>query len=573
VNTLQSGTGIVPYPAEFVARYRAAGLWGTRTIPQELRTVADAHPDATALVAPDGRLTYAELDGRTDRIAAGLADLGLQPGEPILFQVTNGIGAVLAWYAVLKAGLVPVCTLAQHRGHEIGAITDQTAAAAHIVDAGPAPGARGCPAKATFDLVAFARDNAAAHPTVRHVVTVGGHGGDPDAGVPALEHLGAGLDGEEARRRVDGIQAAIGPDDLAVFQLSGGTTGTPKVIPRLHAEYWYNAAAYARAWGWDGTCRVAHVMPVIHNAGIVCALHAGHSAGATVILSPADAASAVPLLTAVGVTDVILGPGFLSGPDLAAWEPILTTTRRLILSGAKVPSSLFDALEARGVWSGQLFGMGEGLFLITPPGSARSMRAETVGVPLSPFDEVKVVDPATGEEAADGTDGELLCRGPYTIRGYFDSPDHNARAFTPDGFYRTGDVVAARWIDGVRCFSVEGRIKDLINRGGEKINAPEVEALLLEHPAIAAAAVVAMPDPRLGERACAFLVADGPHQPALPEIQAHLDGLGVAKFKWPERIEWLDDLPRSHVGKVDKQQLRAIVSAAVAAQAQEETSR
>jgi 2,3-dihydroxybenzoate-AMP ligase len=552
VNTL-SGTGIVPYPAEFVARYRDAGLWGTRTIPSELRAVVAAHPTSTAIVTPDGRLTYAELDQRTDRIAAGLADLGLAPGDPVLFQVTNHLGAVLAWYGVLKAGLVPVCTLAQHRSHEIGAITDQTAAVAHIVDARPAP----------FDLVAFARDNAAAHPTVRQVLCVGGNGAACDA--LALEDLGADAAGE-ARRRVEEIQAGIGPDDLAVFQLSGGTTGTPKVIPRLHAEYWYNAAAYARAWGWDGSCRVAHVMPVIHNAGIVCALHAGHSVGATVILTSAEAATAVPLLAAERVTDVILGPGFLSGPDLAAWEPILVTIRRLILSGAKVPSSLFEALEARGIWSGQLFGMGEGLFMITPPGSPRAVRAETVGVALSPLDEVKVVDPASGDEVPDGTGGELLCRGPYTIRGYFDSPDHNARAFTADGFYRTGDVVAARAIDGVRCFSVEGRIKDLINRGGEKINAPEVEALLLEHPAVAAAAVVAMPDRRLGERACAFLVASGPHRPGLLEIQAHLDGLGVAKFKWPERIEWLDDLPRSHVGKVDKQQLRAIISAATAAE-------
>ena len=567
MNTLRSGTGIVPYPDELVARYRDAGLWGTRTIPQELRAVAAAHPASTAIVSPDGRLTYAELDRRTDRIGAGLADLGLRPGDPVLFQVTNRLGTVLAWYGVLKAGLVPVCTLAQHRGHEIGAITDQTAAAAHIVDAGPAPGARGCPPKSKFDLVAFAHDNAAAHRSVRHVLAIGGNGGE--RGALALEQLGADLDADEARRRVDAIQSAIGPDDLAVFQLSGGTTGTPKVIPRLHAEYWYNAAAYARAWGWDGSSRVAHVMPVIHNAGIVCALHAGHSAGATVILTSPDPASAVPLLAAEGVTDVILGPGFLSGPDLAAWEPILATTRRLILSGAKVPSSLFEALEAKGIWSGQLFGMGEGLFMITPPGSPRSVRAETVGMPLSPLDEVKVVDPASGEEVPDGTEGELLCRGPYTIRGYFDSPDHNTQAFTADGFYRTGDVVAARQIDGVRCFSVEGRIKDLINRGGEKINAPEVEALLLEHPAVAAAAVVAMPDRRLGERACAFLVADGPHRLALGEIQAHLDAVGVAKFKWPERIEWVDELPRSHVGKVDKQKLRAIIRAAMAAEGEE----
>jgi 2,3-dihydroxybenzoate-AMP ligase len=155
----------------------------------------------------------------------------------------------------------------------------------------------------------------------------------------------------------------------------------------------------------------------------------------------------------------------------------------------------------------------------------------------------------------DGATGELCCRGPYTIPGYYDAADHNAVAFTSDGYYRTGDLASVRVIGGERGISIDGRIKDLINRGGEKINAEELELLLLHHAGIAQAAVVAMPDPRLGERACAFLVASE-RELTLPEIQEHLEGLGVAKFKWPERLEWVSDLPRSQVNKIDKKLLR-----------------
>ncbi|MBF6370840.1 AMP-binding protein, partial [Nocardia puris] len=126
-------------------------------------------------------------------------------------------------------------------------------------------------------------------------------------------------------------------------------------------------------------------------------------------------------------------------------------------------------------------------------------RATTVGTPIAPDDEVRILEPGADTELPDGTVGELCCRGPYTIPGYFDAPEHNRSAFTPDGFYRTGDLARIVVIDGVRYVSIEGRIKDLINRGGEKINAEEVELLLVRHPNVANAAVVAMPDPRLGE--------------------------------------------------------------------------
>ena len=158
------------------------------------------------------------------------------------------------------------------------------------------------------------------------------------------------------------------------------------------------------------------------------------------------------------------------------------------------------------------------------------------------------------DELPDGEVGELCCRGPYTLRGYLDAPGHNARVFTSDGFYRTGDLAAVHHIEGGRYVAIEGRIKDLINRGGEKISAEEVEQLLLRHPRVRGAAVVAVPDPRLGERACAFLLVEGDPL-TLADVREHFAALQVAKFKWPERVEHLAEIPRTLVGKVDKKRL------------------
>ena len=550
MSTSRWGDRLVRYPPDLARRYRRSGLWGTRTIADELHAVATAYPQREAVVALDGRMTYRELDESTDVLAAGLAGLGLVPGDPVLFQVTNRLGAILAWYGVLKAGLVPVCALAAHRGHEIGEISRRTGAVAHLVEAGT----RG------FDLVGFAAEQRRDHPTLRHTLVLGATG---DTGEVAIESLGAGTDPRAARTIVEDIQRGIDPDDVAVFQLSGGTTGVPKVIPRLHAEYWYNAAAYARSWGWSPDTRVAHLIPVIHNAGIVCAVHGPHSAGACLVLGPPDLAGSLPLMAREGVTHVLLGHGHFQAVAEAAFDAATASVTQVVLSGTKVPPALFDELEQRGLWSGQLFGMGEGLFLTTRPGTPREARASTVGTPLSPLDEIRILEPGSATELPDGQVGELCCRGPYTVRGYFDAAAHNTRAFTADGFYRTGDLASVREIDGQRYVSIEGRIKDVINRGGEKVNAAEVELLLLRHPRITGAAAVAMPDPRLGERTCAYIVVQG--EPlTMADIREHFTQLQVAKFKWPERVELLTEIPRTLVGKMDKKLLQADIAAKLA---------
>jgi 2,3-dihydroxybenzoate-AMP ligase len=549
--TVRDYGGRLPgYPPAAIRRYREAGLWASRTIAQEFHAVAERYPEREAVVSREGRMTFAGLDRRTDQVAAGLLALGLGPGDPVLFQVTNRLHSIVAWYGVLKAGLVPVATLAAHRRHEISQVSARTGAVAHLVEA-DSPG---------FDLVTFARQHQAGSPAIRRVLTAGA--AEPGPGLTRLEDLGRDAGPAAARQAVEAVQASLDPDDVAVFQLSGGTTGVPKVIGRRHAEYWYNARAYAARLGWDEQTRVAHLIPVIHNAGIVCGVHAPHSVGACLLLGTPDAAASLPLLISEKLTDILVGHAHYDAVADRGIAALAGSVSRMVLSGTKVPPGLFSRIEALGVWSGQLFGMAEGFFALTEISAPRQARLATVGTPLSELDEFRILSPGSEEELPDGVTGELCCRGPYTLPGYFDAAEHNAVAFTTDGFYRTGDLATAVTVDGTRYLSIDGRIKDVINRGGEKINAEEVELLLLRHPAVRQAAVVAMPDPRLGERGCAFLVArEGPV--SLDEIREHLAALGVAKFKWPERVEWLGELPRSNIGKVDKKVLRERIAAVV----------
>lgn len=548
---------VVAFPEEAVRRYRAAGVWSDRTLAQEFRAVADTHPDRLAVLTPDARLTYAELDRRTDRIALGLRDLGLRPGDRVLLQVTNHVWAVLAWYGLLKAGLVPIATLAQHRRHEILEIARQSEPAAHLIE----PGFR------SHDLVALAAEVAKEQPTLRRLLTVGT--ASPPAGgvaLEALESTGRTEDPAVARAAVEEIQEAVPGDSLAVLQLSGGTTNIPKLIPRLHTEYWYNARTYAEAIDLDSTGTVAHLLPMVHNAGIVCGLHAAHSVGgcfALAVPEPTQLKAIAPDLTHTMLSPA-LAAMVTADPELF---DALDGLRVLVWVNGPLSADIVAAFETPSRRIIQMFGMGEGLCMVTPTAAPAEIRHRTVGTPVTPFDEARVYAPGTEELVPPGTPGELCARGPYTIRGYFRAPERNAEAFTADGFYRTGDIVVEVPHDGRSFYRLEDRIKDLINRGGEKVNAAEIEHLLVRHPAVERAALVAMPDERLGERACAFIVPKlGAEAPDLGEVQQYLDGIGVAKFKWPERVELIEEFPLTNISKVDKRVLRGRITDILAAE-------
>jgi 2,3-dihydroxybenzoate-AMP ligase len=541
------------YPAEFARRYRSAGLWSDRTIALQFRAAADATPDRLAVIGPSGRLTFAELDEQTDRVAVGLRGLGLRPGERVLMQLNNDLAAVLAWYGLLKAGLVPVATLVQHRTHELTAVAGLCAPAAHLIDTG----------YLGHDLAGLAGEIAAGQPSLRVLLTTGAGPGQASLGELAR------TPGEPAalRAEVDGWQREISPDAVAALQLSGGTTSTPKLIPRRHAEYWYNSQAYAAAIELGPDSCVAHILPIVHNAGIVCALHAAHSAGAALALVPHDADQLLQVARQVPITHMLMSPPMagevLRRPDLAqALAPMFALTWVL----GRMPPALLDVFETGTCRVTQMFGMAEGLCMYTPRSAPLELRLRSVGTPVSALDEISVYAPGTEDPVPPGQPGELCCRGPYTIRGYYRAPERNAEAFTADGFYRTGDIVVDL---GGGHYALADRIKDLINRGGEKINAGEVEDLLIQHPAIDRVAVVAMPDALLGERCCAFIVlATGAEPLGVGDLRTHLAALGVAKFKYPERVEIRAELPMTSVTKLNKAALRTEITAILAAEGQ-----
>jgi len=543
----------VPFPREFQNRYRAAGLWKDQTLSQAFESIASLDPTRPALVTPALTWSYEDLISKVNNVAAGLLAVGLVPGDRVLLQLSNSAQAVSAWYGLLKAGLVPVCTLAIHREHEIRQIGRKTGAVAHLIQT-DFPG---------YDLNALARTMRSDLPAMRTLITVGRPGDQTPEDAIRIEDLEEreAVPGELAQ--LERIQDSIDLDKPAVLQLSGGTTGTPKVIPRLHPEYWYNGLAAAQWWGLDPNDRLAFALPIAHNAGVANALLGAHSVGAALLLATPQPDQLLPLMTEHGATWLLTPPGVMRDYlDDHRFDAAFRLVRSCVLTAAPVSQELFDEIQGRGLTVTQAFGMTEGLFLFTPPGASDLLRARTVGVPISAHDEVRILEPGTESLVENGVVGELCVRGPYTIRGYLGEPERNAQAFTSDGFYRSGDLAVKVTIGGEHGYALAGRTKDLINRGGEKINAEEIETLLLQHADIVEVALVAIPDPRLGERACAFVVTrPGTATPTVETLRAYLDSLGVAKFKWPERVESIQTLPRTNIGKIQKRTLRDIATA------------
>lgn len=540
---------IPPVPPERAVRYRRDGLWTGETLGDALRSAARSHPVRAALVTADGRLTHRELDELSEDFGAGLlAATELEPGDRVMFQLGNVLETVVAYYGCVKAGIVPVCTLPQHGEREIGQLAQHTGARGHLVQAD----------FRNRDLVGLGAELLAGIDALDTLIVVRGRA---PAGATSYDEVLAA--GGRAGHRSALAEVRIAADDPVAFQLSGGTTGLPKIAPRRHEEYLYNARVWAEALGLRPDSVVMHPLPIMHNAGIVAALQPAHLVGGTCVVAPgADPGPLLELVATERVTVLPVVPPAVAIRMLeheAAASTDLSSIERFCLGGQRPSAELLERLERDlRIPTQQMFGMAEGMFLYTPPEAPEWVRRNTVGTPISPADEVRVLDVADETEVPPGTLGELACRGPYTITGYYRAPQHNISAFTSDGFYRTGDLVTRHVVEGRDYYAIDGRIKDVINRGAEKIHAEEVEELLASHPDVRNAALVAMPDPVLGERICAYLVlTDGAEHPTVGSMGEFLIGRGLAKFKLPERIEIVEAFPLTNVGKVSKKDLRA----------------
>jgi len=521
------------WPPALVARYRAAGYWRGETFPGFLRERAAQFADDVAVVAGDVRLTYAGLWEEAGRIGAGLLAHGLVRGDRVVVQLGNTAAFVSVVCGLFRAGLVPVFALPAHRFAEVSHVLRTAEASAYIAAA----------SYDGFDYRALARELQASLPTLRHVLIEG----------DAQEFSAvAGLAGDARALPPD-----PDPQSVAFLQLSGGSTGLSKLIPRTHDDYLYSFRASNAICGIDRDSVYLVALPAAHNfpmssPGFFGALYAG----ARVVLSPgAGPDTAFPLIARERVTCVGLVP-----PLALLWAQAAGTTAHdlsslqvLQVGGAKlVPEAARRVIDGLGCQLQQVFGMAEGLVNYTRLHDPLECVLTTQGRPISPDDEVLVVDDH-GHPVAPGEVGHLLTRGPYTIRSYHNDPGANARAFTEDGYYRTGDMV--QQLPG-GYLVVQGRAGDHINRAGEKISAEEIEDHLLAHASVFDAAVVSMPDPYLGERSCAFVITRG-ERPTAASLKAWVRSRGLAAFKVPDQVVFVDAFGTTAVGKVSRRELRA----------------
>ncbi|MGD0699132.1 MAG: AMP-binding protein [Trebonia sp.] len=567
--------GTVPWPPEVARDYVAKGYWAGVPLGLLLREAAGRRPEAPALSDPATgiRLTHAELASRAESAAAGLLDLGLRQGDRIIVQLGNGWEFVVLTLACLQAGIVPVMALPAHRRTELSYLAIQAEATA-IAVTGRIRG---------FDHEALAHELADEVTSVTggpwHVLVAGadgiaGNGTDADrtsgsdtghstaASIDLRALCGPGEDPGADRKRLD--QVHVGSGDVAVFLLSGGTTGLPKLIARTHDDYAYNARGSAEMAALDADSGYLVSLPAGHNFPLACPGILGTllAGGRVVTLPSPEPARAFATIEAEGVTHTAVVPAVAARwLEYAASQPEhadqLATLRVLQVGGARLPDEL--ARKVRPVMHAtlqQVFGMAEGLLNYTRLDDPDEVICATQGRPMSPGDEVRLVDELDRDVPA-GEPGSLLTRGPYTPRGYYKAAEQNAGAFTSDGWYRSGDI-CRRTADGN--LIVEGRDKDMINRGGEKISSEEVENLVYKLTGAAQVAAVAMPDQLLSERLCVYVVPRPGQSLTLDEIRAAMDAVGVARFKFPERLEIVAELPSTKVGKIDKKALRADIA-------------
>lgn len=548
--------GFVPFPAEFAQRYRECGYWRDQSLAQEFAVVFQRFAARTALIDGERRWTYAELDAASDNLALNLLDLGLQPLDRVVPTLPNVAEFVLLYFALQKIGCIPIAALVTHRFAEINQFTRLAQARCAVYPASVREQG------GEFRFAPIIERVQAENPCLQIRLVLG------DAG-PG-EHSLSELIARPASRPRSALQAIrIEPTDPCIFQLSGGTTGIPKLIPRTNNDYAYNSKVAAEVAGVSGDSVLLLVLPIAHNLPLACPGIQGFlfQGGTVVLHANTRPEQMFALIDQHKVTHLKVVPALLIRliNDPAIGQYSLRSVRQIQSGGQRMQPEV--RLRTRQLFANAFvqenFGMSEGLLMFVRQGDAEEVLLETCGRPVCADDEVRLIDDE-GREVPQGEVGELACRGPYTLRGYFGVPEYNARQFTPDGFYRSGDLMRQHASGN---YIVEGRKKDLINRGGEKISAEEIENLILMHPAVQNVACVPMPDAALGEKMCAFVILHAGQGLSLPELVAFLLRHEIARFKLPERLELLPDFPVSTFGKVSKKALAERIAAQLLAEA------
>ena len=512
------------------------------TIGALIDRAAAADPARVALVGDRVRLTRAELRDYVNSLAAGLLGLGVQKGDAVLLQLPNWAEFAYSYFALQKIGAAPVLLISGYRQVEVDHLCRLTEATAWIVPQ----------AYRQMDYPSWIGAVREANPQLRHIISVRAQ--DEDANFTArLEDLMASASDANAESQI--AARSPKPTDVAHILPSGGTTGLPKAIPRTHEDYLCNVKFLhdAGEMSNDDVCLLA--VPVGHNLALLNVVGAALVGYEIVLLDSTRPEDLCRTIEAERVTYFPTVPSLLK--RILEFEKLddydLHSLRKISAGGEPTPPDLVERVRQR-LHAAYIteFGMSEGPLCRTRLDADVKTVCGSVGKPICPDDEFRILDDA-GRALPPETDGELAARGPGIFAGYLKNPEENQRAFTTDGFFRTGDL--ARF-DRSGNVTITGRIKDVINRGGEKISPAQVEKLLLAHPDIADAAVIGMPDRALGERVCAYLRLAVGKTPTPDEIAAFMTAKGASKLLIPERFEFVDVLPLTEAGKHDKKALR-----------------
>jgi 2,3-dihydroxybenzoate-AMP ligase len=521
--------GFVPFPEHLAASYRAAGYWRGEHLADLLRAHVDS--DRPAIITPTKRWTYAELDQAAAGLASGFLERGLAPGDRVVVQLPNIPEFVTVSVALFRLGALPIYALPKHRRHELQHLVQSSDARALII----------VDRDDSFDYRVLAREVLASSSSLQHVYVVG----EGAEFVPLCDVSAKARD-----------LPPPAPSDVAFFLLSGGTTGQPKLIPRTHDDYCYQLRATCQALEVDRHSVYLAALPIAHNAALGCPGILGTlAAGGSVVLTPSLSPDQyLPLIRREGVTfTTLMPPVALLWLELAPLFGADVSNVLLQVGGAPIsPHNVRRLVGELGAKLSHWFGMAEGILIHTRLDDPLELIERSVGRPLCEADEVRVVDDH-GNDVPPDQEGELWARGPYTIQGYYRAAEYNTSAFS-HGFLHSGDLAR---MDAQGNVAITGRSKDVIIRGGEKISAEELEHLIGKLPAVRELAVVGHTDPSVGERICAYVVANG-DCPALHELRAYLLAQGVADYKLPDRVFAVAELPRTSVGKVDKRRLRAL---------------
>jgi 2,3-dihydroxybenzoate-AMP ligase len=540
--------GTNPFPKEFVNLYYEKRWWLGIPLGEMLDRSCDLYPHKEALVAGEVRLTYQQLREWTDRAAIAFLELGVEKLDRVLLQIPNWAEFVYAYYGLHKIGAIPVMCIPRFSQREIAHFCEITEAKAWVL-----------PLRfEKIDYLPIIESVRSRKRLLKYILVID----SPERG---KERLPEGtLSFNDLLKKVDLTQYPKGylqpfkpdPEEICHLMPTGGTTGLPKLVPRAHNDFFCNFEYRARSWERSPRDITLIATPITHNMAIEVSLNPGFFTGGKVVMIPSTRPKEI--LKAVEkekVTTMILAVAqvqqIIDFPELDQYN---TSSLQVIgTGGSHMPPEairkVYDKLKCKFF---NVFGMSEGPCTQTRLQDPDEVVSYTVGWPVCPYDEFKVID-AKGNELPRGKEGELVVRGPCIFRGYYKAEAENKEAFTPDGFFRTGDIAK---FDPEGRLIITGRKKDIIIRGGENISAREVEDLIGEHPNVAQVAVVGMPDPILGERVCAFIKPKKGIALSFEEIIAYLKEKKTSVLYLPERMETIDEMPFTGVGKVDKKRLR-----------------